>query len=107
VRTTHKIRIEVLGIDAWEIMEGHTYAALETRKMTVKVHDENRVVREIQVEGDRSLANPITLVRSKFDIPAWNSVRAQRIDGKPFSIGDRGQRAVLVYRAVYSKPGHP
>jgi hypothetical protein len=93
-KTTHKVRVGSLGIDVLEVREWFTYAAMETRKMTIKVHDTNHVSHELQIESDRPLSDLITLLCSRFGILEWHSVVIRRSDSKPFWIEDRGQYTI-------------
>jgi hypothetical protein len=95
VRTTQKTLIEALGMDEREVVEWRTYAAMETKKITIKVYGTNSVVHEIQIEGDRSQADLVTVIHFKFDIPIRDSIRVKRVDDKPFWVDDRGQYSFI------------
>jgi hypothetical protein len=74
----------------WEVKEWHTHAVMDTRKITIKVHDSNRISHEFQREDNRSLDDLVGAIHPRFNNPHWDIVNVKRVDEKPFWIEDRG-----------------
>jgi hypothetical protein len=94
VNTTHGVLFNPLGLDTWEIMEGHVCETPETRKMTIKVMDTDHRVHELKIRGDSSLKEIQDAMRIRGSSTAWNRLIVKTVDGKPFWIEDKSQHTV-------------
>jgi hypothetical protein len=64
-------RIEALGLDTWSVRAGFTYAAMETRKMTITLHDTKGHPRGVQIRGDKSWNDLVELLRAELGLQPW------------------------------------
>jgi hypothetical protein len=89
------IRIEPLGMDAWSVRPGFTYAVLEKRKMTMHLHDVKGQVHKLSILGDKSLLEVEHQLRSDWCLEPWIKITVAQSDKTPFWIEDKGEYTVV------------
>jgi hypothetical protein len=94
VGTTSKIRVEPQGMTDWQIKAGHLDVAMETRKMTIKLHDTDGKKYKLTIEGDKDLGEVQEIIRASYKIPVWNRIIIKR------------QSAIPVVHPIRPRSGH-
>jgi hypothetical protein len=75
-----KLTVKPLGLNAWTVRAGHTYAVMESRKMRLTLHDVKGKPRVVHVAGDKSLNDLCEHLRSEWNIAPWTRITVERAD---------------------------
>jgi hypothetical protein len=93
-KLTHT-RIEAVGLDTWGVRAGYVYAVMETKKMTLHLHDVSGQVHHVQIEGDKSLTDLCNQLRVMWGFDPWITITVARMDKHPFWVENKGEYTVV------------
>jgi hypothetical protein len=85
------IEVNMLGALDWAVKAGHTYEVKETKKMNIKIRDNDGRNHPMAMKGNTTAQEICEQFRQSWKLEPCIAVAIKRKDGGPFFLGDKGE----------------